>query len=198
MKSIKLLIVLVLLSFASKAVAQDPRLIDAAKKEGGKVIIYGSPETPVVDAVIQAFQKKTGLSADYWRASAMSVMNRAMSEYRAGNTLYDVVLNNTDPLYIMAKEGMVAKYDSPTAKKYPNDQIDPHLGPDRPARHRRHRLQQEPSSARECAQNTRRSGATKIPWHARDGGSDLTCHDHPVAEQPAQDHGKGKSGKVYS
>lgn len=79
-----LLIVLVLLSFNSEAVAQDPRLIDAAKKEGGKVVIYGSPETPVVDAVIQAFQKKTGLGADYWRASAMSVMNRAMSEYRAG------------------------------------------------------------------------------------------------------------------
>src|SRR6266436_3128172 len=75
------------------------------------------------------FSKKTGLSADYWRASAMSVMNRAMSEYRAGNALYDVVLNNTDPLYIMAKEGMVAKYDSPTAKKYPKDQIDPYLGP---------------------------------------------------------------------
>lgn len=69
-------IVLVLLSFSYEAAAQDPRLIDAAKKEGGKVIIYGSPETPVVDAVIQAFQKKTGLGADYWRASAMSVMNR--------------------------------------------------------------------------------------------------------------------------
>ena len=129
MKFIRLLIVLLLPSFTSETVAQDPRLIDAAKKEGGKVIIYGSPETPVVDAVIQAFQKKTGLGADYWRASAMSVMNRAMSEYRAGNALYDVVLNNTDPLYIMAKEGMVAKYDSPTAKKYPNDQIDPYLGP---------------------------------------------------------------------
>ena len=87
MKFMKLLIVLVLLSFSSEAVAEDPRLIDAAKKEGGKVIIYGSPETPVVDAVIQAFQKKTGLSTDYWRASAMSVMNRVMSEYRAGNAL---------------------------------------------------------------------------------------------------------------
>lgn len=123
------LTVFILLSFGSKALAQDAKLIEAAKREGGKVVIYGSPETPVVDAVIQAFQKKTGLSADYWRASAMSVMNRAMSEYRAGNALYDVVLNNTDPLYIMAKEGMVAKYDSPTEKKYSADQIDPHLGP---------------------------------------------------------------------
>jgi hypothetical protein len=68
MKSINLLIVLILLSFTSKTVAQDPRLIEAAKKEGGKAVIYGSPETPVVDAVIQAFQKKTGLAADYWRS----------------------------------------------------------------------------------------------------------------------------------
>ena len=36
MKSIKLLIVLVLLSFASKAVAQDPRLIDAAKRKAAR------------------------------------------------------------------------------------------------------------------------------------------------------------------
>ena len=129
MELIKWLAVFALLSLTSKALAQDARLIEAAKKEGGKLVIYGSPETPVVDAVMQAFQKKTGLRADYWRASAMSVMNRAMSEYRAGNALYDVVLNNTDPLYIMAKEGMVAKYDSPTAKKYSADQIDPSLGP---------------------------------------------------------------------
>src|SRR5262245_40032400 len=122
------LIVLVLPSFISETAAQDSKLIEAAKKEGGKVIIHGSPETPVVDAVIRAFQKKTGLAADYWRASAMSVMNRAMSEYRAGNPLYDVVLNNRDPLYIMAKEGMVDKYDSPTARKKPNDQMYPPKG----------------------------------------------------------------------
>ena len=67
------LIILALPSFISETAAQDSKLIDAAKKEGGKVIVYGSPETPVVDAVIQAFQKKTGLAADYWRPSAMSV-----------------------------------------------------------------------------------------------------------------------------
>jgi len=83
----------------------------------------------VVDGVIQAFRKKTGLNAEYWRAAAMSVMNRAMTEYRAGNPLYDVVLNNSDPLVIMANDGMLAKYDSPTAKKYPTDQIDARFGP---------------------------------------------------------------------
>ena len=129
MKSISIWLALVLVSCSSVAIAQDSKLIDAAKKDGGKVVLYGSLETPVVDAVIAAFRKKTGLNAEYWRASAMSVMNRAMSEYRAGNPLYDIVLNNSDPLLIMADEGMIAKYDSPTAAKYPRDQIDPRLGP---------------------------------------------------------------------
>jgi hypothetical protein len=39
-------------------------------------------------------------------------MNRSMSEYRAGNPIYDVVLNNSDPLLIMHQEGMIGKYDS--------------------------------------------------------------------------------------
>jgi iron(III) transport system substrate-binding protein len=121
-------IVAVVLS-ATHSFCQDAKLIDAAKKEGGKVVIYGSLETPVVEGVIQAFRKKTGLNAEYWRASAMSVMNRAMTEYRAGNPLFDVVLNNSDPLVIMAQDGMLAKYDSPTARKYPKEQIDARFGP---------------------------------------------------------------------
>jgi iron(III) transport system substrate-binding protein len=114
---------------AARASAQNPEIVAAAKKEGGKVVIYGSLETPVVEAVIQAFRKKTGLDAQYWRASAMSVMNRSMTEYRAGNPIYDVVLNNSDPLLIMHQEGMIGKYDSTVMQKYSKDQIDPRLGP---------------------------------------------------------------------
>jgi iron(III) transport system substrate-binding protein len=124
----RLLIVAVVLN-ATQSFCQDAKLIEAAKKEGGKVVVYGSLETPVLEGVIQAFRKKTGLQAEYWRASAMSVMNRAMTEYRAGNPLFDVVLNNSDPLVIMAQDGMIAKYDSPTARKYPKDQIDARFGP---------------------------------------------------------------------
>jgi len=114
---------------ATQSFAQDGKLIEAAKKEGGKVVIYGSLETPVLEGVMQAFRKKTGLQSEYWRASAMAVMNRAMTEYRAGNPQFDVVLNNSDPLVIMAQDGMLAKYESPTAKKYSSDQIDPRFGP---------------------------------------------------------------------
>ena len=44
MEFIKLLIVLVLLSASAEALVQDQRLIDAAKKEGGKVVIYAHPK----------------------------------------------------------------------------------------------------------------------------------------------------------
>jgi iron(III) transport system substrate-binding protein len=127
--TLTILLIFLSIIFTAPVLAQDAKLIEAAKKEGGKVVLYGSLETPVVDAVIAAFRKKTGLNAEYWRASAMSVMNRSMSEYRAGSPLFDIVLNNSDPLLIMANEGMIAKYDSPTAAKYPKDQIDPRLGP---------------------------------------------------------------------
>jgi len=129
MRRLMVLAIIVFVFLAHTALAQEAKVIEAAKKEGGKVVLYGSLETPVVDAVMAAFRKKTGLNAEYWRASAMSVMNRSMSEYRAGNPLYDIVLNNSDPLLIMANEGMIAKYDSPTAAKYPKDQIDARLGP---------------------------------------------------------------------
>src|SRR4026207_507455 len=118
-----------IVALASACCAQDAKTIEAAKKEGGKVVIYGSLESQVVDEVLAGFRKKTGLNAEYWRASAMSVMNRSMSEYRAGAPLYDIVMNNSDPLVIMANEGMIARYDSPTAAKYPKDQIDARLGP---------------------------------------------------------------------
>ena len=84
----------------------------------------------MLEGVIQAFRKKTGITAEYWRASAMSVMNRAMTEYRAGKPGYDVVLNNSDPLVIMANEGMTRPSTIlRLRKKYLKDQIDPRFGP---------------------------------------------------------------------
>jgi len=117
-----------LLFSVPQASAQDAKLVEAAKKEG-KVVIYGSLESDTVETVSKAFQKKTGIGMEYWRASATKVMDRAMSEYRAGKPLFDIILTNDNPLQIMHKEGIFAKYDSPSAKDFPKDAIDPNLGP---------------------------------------------------------------------
>ena len=125
MKFISAYLTLALALGAVPAIAQEAKLIEAAKKEGGKVVIYGSLESQVVDEVLAGFRKKTGLNAEYWRASGVIVMNRSMSEYRAGAPLYDIVMNNSDPLVIMANEG-IPPVHSPTQKNIP-DHIYPRL-----------------------------------------------------------------------
>ncbi len=114
--------------FASHAWGQDAKLVAAAKKEG-KAVVYGSLESDTVGAIKKAFQKKTGIEMEYWRASATKVMDRAMGEYRAGKPLFDIILTNDNPMQIMLKEGIFAKYNSPSAADFPKDAIDPNLGP---------------------------------------------------------------------
>jgi len=114
---------------ASTVFAQDAKLIDAAKKESGKIIAYGSLESNTVEPIIEAFNKKTGLSVEYWRASATKVMDRALSEVRAGKPACDVMVNNSGAIFVMKKEGLFAKYISPSASAFPKDVIDPDLGP---------------------------------------------------------------------
>src|SRR5206468_11253852 len=114
--------------FVAPAYGQSAQLIEAAKKEG-KVAMYGSLESDTGDAVFRLFKKKTGIEVDYWRASASKVMDRALSEYRAGKPLFDVSLTNDNPMQIMFKEGIFAKYDSPSAKDFTKESLDPNLGP---------------------------------------------------------------------
>jgi iron(III) transport system substrate-binding protein len=108
---------------------QDAKLIEAAKKEGGKVVVYGSIENDTMDLITAAFKKKTGLEVDFWRAASTKVMDRALSEYRAGKPLYDVALTITPPMEFLINEGALARYDSPSARAFPKEMIHPNLGP---------------------------------------------------------------------
>lgn len=109
--------------------AQNAKLLEAAKKEGAKVVAYGSLENTAMDPIVQAFEKKTGVTVEYFRASATKAMERALAEQRAGKALFDVMVNNSGAIEIMKKEGVFAKYISPSASAFPKDEIDPDVGP---------------------------------------------------------------------
>ena len=111
------------------APAQEPPLIDAAKKEGGKVVVYSSMESSISDGIAVGFKKKTGLEMEYWRGSSTKVLDRALNEHRAGKPLFDVAITIADPMFLMQKEGVFAKYESPSAAGFPKALIDPSLGP---------------------------------------------------------------------
>ncbi len=120
---------LVSLVISAHAMAQDAKLVEAAKKESGAIVAYGSLESNTVEPIIEAFKKKTGLTVEYWRASATKVMDRALGEMRAGKSVFDVMVNNSGAIHVMKKEGMFAKYISPSASAFPIDVIDPEVGP---------------------------------------------------------------------
>jgi iron(III) transport system substrate-binding protein len=113
---------------AERAFPQDAKLIEAAKKEGGKVIIYTSMETFTADAIKAAFEKKTGLQMEYWRGGSTEVMDRVLSEHRLGKPIFDVVATTGDHMHLMGKEGAFVKYESPSFKGFAKDAIDPNLG----------------------------------------------------------------------
>ncbi|HEY1269433.1 MAG TPA: hypothetical protein VGH16_19395, partial [Candidatus Binatia bacterium] len=62
-----------LLALTGGAFAQDAKLVDAAKAEGGKVVVYGSLENETMDLVSAAFKKKTGLDVEFFRAASTKV-----------------------------------------------------------------------------------------------------------------------------
>jgi iron(III) transport system substrate-binding protein len=113
---------------AGTVYSQSANLVTEGKKEG-KAVVYGSLESDSANSIFNEFKKKTGIEVEYWRASATKVMDRALSEYRAGRPLFDIILTNDNPMRIMLKEGIFAKYDTPSAKDFPTDAVDPQLGP---------------------------------------------------------------------
>src|SRR5919109_858262 len=108
--------------------AQDSKLIAEAKKEG-KVVVYGSMESDIFDGIQKSFEKKTGIQVYYLRASGAAVLERVISERKAGKPLYDVVINNAGPMEIMLSEGLFANYISPVSQNYAKEFMHPQLGP---------------------------------------------------------------------
>ena len=180
------------------AMAQDTKLLEAAKKETGAVIAYGSLESNTVEPIIDAFRQRTGLTVEYWRASATKVMDRALAELRAGKSVFDVMVNNSGAIHVMKKEGLFAKYLSPAAKAFPKEVIDPEVGPI---------YRNTPVgivynkgfvSAADAPRSLEDLLNPKYKGQICDAGSNA-AHDHAaMVGELVQNHGQGKGPAFYS
>ena len=117
-----------LILVGSSAFGQTAKLIEAARKEGGKVIVYTSMETFTADAIKNAFEKKTGLQMEYWRGGSTEILDRVLTEHRVGKPVFDVVATTGDHMRLMSKEGAFTRYESPSLKGFAKDALDPALG----------------------------------------------------------------------
>ncbi len=89
---------------AISAFAQaDPKVIDAAKKEG-EVSVYTSLIAEDLAALSQAFEKKYGIKVKGWRAGSEKVLQRALTEARANRQEADVIETNGPELEALYRE----------------------------------------------------------------------------------------------
>ena len=107
------------LVFFSRTLHAQPVNVEAAKKEG-KVVVYGLVLPQSMDTINKPFEKKYGIRVEYWRAAPNRVMDRALTEWRAGRPGFDVVEGTRAVALIMKKEGLFTKYIPPSSEKLPD------------------------------------------------------------------------------
>ena len=92
--------------------------VEAAKQEG-KVIVYGAQVPQAMKPLHAGFEKKHGITVDYWRGSSTQVSERALTEWRAGKPGFDVVEGNRGVQLIMRDDGLFQKFIPPSSEKFP-------------------------------------------------------------------------------
>lgn len=101
------------------------RLLAEAKKEG-EVVIYTSLNLKDSVPITEAFEKKTGVKVQLWRASSEKVLQRAITEARAGRFACDVLETNGPELEAMYREKLLEEFHSPHVSELPAAAIPAH------------------------------------------------------------------------
>ena len=103
-----LTLLLLICALPSQASAQDVSL-EAAKKEG-KVSVYGTIIPQVMNLIEKGFEAKYGVNIEYWRGDATKVIDRVLTEWRAGKPGFDMVIGARGPLSLAKADGVYAKF----------------------------------------------------------------------------------------
>jgi iron(III) transport system substrate-binding protein len=85
-------------------------LIDGAKKEG-EVTVYAV--NPGMAKITAEFTKKYGVKVNLWRASSENVLQRVVTEGRAGRAELDVVQNSSPEIEATRREKLLQAVNSP-------------------------------------------------------------------------------------
>ena len=101
-----------------KGADREAKLVEGAKKEG-LVSIYTSLNTRDSGPITEAFEKKYGVKTALWRSSSEKVLQRAVTEARAGKHLCDVLETNGPEMEALSREKLLAEFYSPHFKDLP-------------------------------------------------------------------------------
>ncbi|MBI4529404.1 MAG: extracellular solute-binding protein [Deltaproteobacteria bacterium] len=106
-------------SFSATAAAADPKLIEAAKKEGGEVHAYATLRVDTSKQVWDLFEAKYPfLKVKQYKADSDKMLQRVLTEYRAGKYLVDVLNFGGFHTQVLIERGIAGPYLSPETKHY--------------------------------------------------------------------------------
>ncbi len=111
--------------FKYQGADRDKTLLENAKKEGS-VVVYTSLNLKDSVPITEAFEKKHGIKVVLWRASSEKVVQRTLTETRAGRFSADIYETNGPEMEILHREKMLADFFSPGIKDIPAESIPAH------------------------------------------------------------------------
>ena len=101
-------------------------LCTAGLAQDRSLTLYTSLAPTESGPLAQAFEKKTGVKVELWRAISEKVVQRAVTEARARRFSVDVVETNGPEMEIMAREKLFAELDSPHLADLPAAAVPKH------------------------------------------------------------------------
>ena len=100
------------------------RLLAAAKSEGGELSVYHV--YPALTNVMAAFTKKYGIKTKAWRSGSEGVLQKVVTESRAGRFDADIVQNNAPENEALHREKLLQEVRSPSLAKLMPEAIPAH------------------------------------------------------------------------
>jgi iron(III) transport system substrate-binding protein len=101
------------------------RLVADAKKEGS-LSLYTSRVAEDTNPLSDAFTKKYGVAVQVWRSSNQNIIQRAVTENRAGRCPADVISSGTPALEPLYREQLLQPVKSPTIGELMPQALRPH------------------------------------------------------------------------
>jgi len=100
--------------------------VGAAAAQDKTVVLYTSLAPTESGPLGQAFEKKTGIKVEIWRALSEKVVQRALTEARAKRNAVDVIETNGPEMEMLAREKLFAELKSPYLADIPAAAIPKH------------------------------------------------------------------------
>ena len=101
-----------------KGADREQRVLEGAKKER-QAVVYTSLNLKDSVPIAEAFEKKYGVKLQLWRSSSEKVLQRAVTEARAGRFTVDAFELNGPEMEALYRERMLGEFHSPQFRNLP-------------------------------------------------------------------------------